>query len=197
MVLFVVHEAYRRFLSPVDIDTAVTLLLATGGLGINLAAVYVLRGEGMSLNERGAFYHLLGDAGASVAVIVSTLVVGITGVRVVDPVTAVLVAGLIVWSALRLLRESGAIFFQRSPVDVAAVRAAIESLDGVESVEDVHTWSLTGRITVASVYVVNSATTIDERDALVGRIHELLDAEFDVAHATVEAVSQHHEHSLG
>lgn len=197
MVLFIVYEAYQRFRSPVEIDTTMTLLLATGGLGVNIAAVYVLQGGEMSLNERGAFYHLLGDAGASVAVIVSTLVVRFTGLQLIDPATAVLIAGLIVWSALRLLRESGAIFFQRSPVDLETVRAAIESLDGVESVEDVHTWSLSSRITIATVYVADSATTIDERDALVARIHDLLESEFGVAHATVEVVSGRHEHSLG
>jgi cobalt-zinc-cadmium efflux system protein len=196
MVLFILYESYQRFLSPVEINTTMTLLLATGGLGINLAAVYVLQGGEMSLNERGAFYHLLGDAGASIAVIVSTLVVRFTGLSVVDPATAVVIAGLIVWSALFLLRESGAIFFQGSPVDVEDVRAALASLDGVETVEDVHVWSLSSQITVATVFVVDATTTIDERDTLVTRIHETLTGEFGITHATVEVVRQHHDHSL-
>jgi cobalt-zinc-cadmium efflux system protein len=196
MVLFIMYESYQRFLSPVKINTTMTLLLATGGLGINLAAVYVLQGGEMSLNERGAFYHLLGDAGASIAVIVSTLVVRFTGLSVVDPVTAVVIAGLIVWSALLLLRESGAIFFQGSPVDVEDVRAALASLDGVETVEDVHIWALSSQITVATVFAVDATATLDERDILVTRIHETLEGEFDITHATVEVVGQHHEHSL-
>jgi cobalt-zinc-cadmium efflux system protein len=196
MVLFIVYESYQRFLSPVEINTTMTLLLATSGLGINLAAVYVLQGGEMSLNERGAFYHLLGDAGASIAVIVSTLVVRFTGVSVVDPATAVVIAGLIVWSALLLLRESGAIFFQGSPVDVENVRAALASLDGVETVEDVHIWSLSSQITVATVFVVDATVTLDERDTLVTRIHETLEGEFGITHATVEVVGHHHEHSL-
>jgi cobalt-zinc-cadmium efflux system protein len=196
MVLFILYESYQRFLSPVEINTTMTLLLATGGLGINLAAVYVLQGGEMSLNERGAFYHLLGDAGASIAVIVSTLVVRFTGLSVVDPATAVVIAGLIVWSALFLLRESGAIFFQGSPVDVEDVRAALASLDGVETVEDVHVWSLSSQITVATVFVVDATTTLDERDTLVTRIHETLTGEFGITHATVEVVRQHHDHSL-
>jgi cobalt-zinc-cadmium efflux system protein len=183
MVLFIMYESYQRFLSPVKINTTMTLLLATGGLGINLAAVYVLQGGEMSLNERGAFYHLLGDAGASIAVIVSTLVVRFTGLSVVDPVTAVVIAGLIVWSALLLLRESGAIFFQGSPVDVEDVRAALASLDGVETVEDVHIWALSSQITVATVFVVDATVTLDERDTLVTRIHETLEGEFGITHA--------------
>lgn len=196
MVLYLVSESYRRYQSPVEIDATMTMLLAAAGLLVNVASVYVLQGGEMSLNERGAYYHLLGDAGASVAVIVSMLVVRFTEITVVDPVTAVLIAGLIVWSAVKLLRESGTIFFQGSPVRPEPVREALEALEGVERVEDLHVWSLSSRIPVASVYVTDSTTTLAERDALVGEIHELLESEFGVVHATVEAVNERHEHTL-
>ncbi|WP_148414650.1 cation diffusion facilitator family transporter [Haloferax sp. KTX1] len=196
MVLYLVYESYQRYLSPVEIDTTMTLVLATGGLLINVASVYVLQGGEMSLNERGAFYHLLGDAGASVAVIVSMLVIRFTDFYLVDPATAVVIAGLIVWSAVVLLRESGAIFFQQSPVEPEEVRSSIEALDSVETVEDLHVWALSSQITVASVFVTDSTTTLDERDALVTRIHDLLESEFDVTHATVELMNQPHEHTL-
>ena len=196
MVLYLVYESYQRYLSPVEIDAGMTMILATGGLLINLASVYILRGGEMSLNERGAFYHLLGDAGASVAVIVSMLVVMFTDFLIIDPLTAVLIAGLIVWSAVILLRESGAIFFQQSPVDPGEIRSSIEALDGVQSVEDLHVWSLSSQISVASVYVVDSTTTIEDRDTLVETIHEQLESGFGITHATVEVVNQRHEHSL-
>jgi cobalt-zinc-cadmium efflux system protein len=196
MVGYLVYESYQRYLSPVDIDTTMTLLLATGGLLINLASVYVLQDREMSLNERGAFYHLLGDAGASVAVIVSMLVIQFTDIYFLDPATAVIIAGLIVWSAVILLRESGAIFFQQNPVDSEDLRASLESLQSVETVEDLHVWALSSQITVASVFVTDSTTTLDERDALVTRIHDLLESEFDITHATVEIVTQQHEHTL-
>jgi cobalt-zinc-cadmium efflux system protein len=196
MVLYLVYESYQRYLKPVEIDTTMTLLLATGGLLVNVASVYVLQGGEMSLNERGAFYHLLGDAGASVAVIVSMLVVRFADIYLVDPATAVIMAGLIVRSAVILLRESGAIFFQQSPVEPEEVRSSLEALDGVETVEDLHVWALSSQITVATVYVTDFAAALDERDALVTRIHDLLESEFDVTHATVEVVTQRHEHAL-
>jgi cobalt-zinc-cadmium efflux system protein len=196
MVGFLVWESYRRFRSPVDIDTTMTMLLAAGGLLVNLASVYVLQGGEMSLKERGAFYHLLGDAGASVAVVVSTAVVATTGLVAADPLTAVLIAGLIVYSAVVLLRESGAVFFQASPVDPDRVRAAVAAVDGVETVEDLHVWSLSSRISVATVYLTDSTGTLDGRDGLVERVHDVLESEFGVTHVTVEAVSDAHEHGL-
>ncbi|MDF9748452.1 cation diffusion facilitator family transporter [Natrinema salsiterrestre] len=196
MVLYLIYESYQRYLSPVDINAQMTIILATGGLIINLASVYILQGDEMSLNERGAFYHLLGDAGASVAVIVSMLVIMFTNALIVDPLTAVLIAALIVWSAMILLRESGVIFFQQSPVDPDEVRASIAELDGVENIEDFHVWALSSQIAIASVYVTDSAETVDERDALINQIHEKLQAEYDITHSTVEVVSYQHEHEL-
>lgn len=196
MVLYLVYESYQRYLSPVDINTNMTILLATGGLFINIASVYVLQGDEMSLNERGAFYHLLGDAGASVAVIVSMLVIKFTALSIVDPLTAVLIAGLIIWSAVKLLRESGAIFFQQSPIDSAEVMDTLEAMDGVAGVEDLHIWSLTSQIYVAEVYVTDTTETIDERDSLVEQIHRTLETDFAVNHATVEVVSKSHSHTL-
>lgn len=196
MVGYLVYESYRRYLAPVEIDATMTIVLAAGGLLVNLASVYILQDGEMSLNERGAYYHLLGDAGASVAVIVSMLAITFTGITVIDPLTAVVIASLIVWSAWKLLRESGTIFFQRSPVDPEQVRAALGALDGVERVEDLHVWSLSSQLSVASVYIADSTTTIEERDALVERIHGLLESEFDVTHSTVEAMNRGHGHSL-
>lgn len=196
MVLYLVYESYQRYLSPVEIDATMTMVLAAGGLLVNIGSVYVLRGSEMSLNERGAYYHLLGDAGASVAVIVSMLVVRFTGLTIVDPLTAVLIAGLIIWSAVKLLRASGVIFLQQSPVEPEQIREALHALDGVEHIEDLHVWSLSSQISVASVYVTDSTTTLNERDALVARIHELLESEFGVTHSTVEVMNERHEHTL-
>lgn len=196
MVLYLVYESYQRYLSPVEIDATMTMVLAAGGLLINITSVYVLQGGEMSLNERGAYYHLLGDAGASVAVIISMLVIRFTDFTIIDPLTAVLIAGLIIWSAVKLLRESGVIFFQQSPFDPDQIRSALTAVNGVEQVEDLHVWSLSSQISVASVYVTDSTTTLDERDALITRIHEILESEFDVTHATVEVVNEQHEHTL-
>ena len=138
MVVFVLYESYQRFLSPVDIRTGPTLFIAVGGLLVNVVAVYVLEGGELNLNERGAFYHLLGDAGGSVTVIVSVLVVEFVNIRVFDPITAVLIAVVVTWSAWKRLRGSGAISLQRTPVDLDAIRTVLSRVDGMDEVEDLH-----------------------------------------------------------
>ncbi|WP_435119773.1 cation diffusion facilitator family transporter [Halolamina sp. C58] len=189
MVGYLVWESYQRYLHPVEIEPLQTAALAAGGLVLNIVSVYVIQGRSMSLNERGAYYHLLGDTGASVAVIVSMLVIQFTGSKLADPITAVIIAAIIVWSAIELIRESGAIFLQRSPVSVDDVRQRILEIDGVATVEDAHIWELSSTLRVATVHVRDRTTTVDERDALNERISTILASEYDADHVTVDLVS--------
>ncbi|WP_433623535.1 cation diffusion facilitator family transporter [Halomicrococcus sp. NG-SE-24] len=185
MVVYILYESYQRFLDPVSIGTGPTLALAVAGLGVNLVSVYVLQGGEMSLNERGAFYHLLGDAGGSVAVIVSTVVVRYTSFAIVDPLTAVLIASVVLWSAGKLLRASGEIFLHRTPISQEAVRNALDGTDGVESVADLHTWQICSELTIATTHVHVDVDTLSEAEKLRERVHRTL-ADYDVEHATVE-----------
>ncbi|MFB6092797.1 MAG: cation diffusion facilitator family transporter [Haloquadratum sp.] len=185
MVGFILWESYQRFLTPVDIGTVPTLAIALGGLVVNVGSVAVLQGGEMSLNEKGAFYHLLGDAGGSIAVVVSVLVVEVTGVTVVDPLTATLISGVILWSAGKVLRGSGAIFFLRTPVDPDSVRADLESIEGVDRVDDLHLWQVCSRLTVATAHVETAVETMREADRINQRIHRALDGH-GVDHATIE-----------
>ena len=187
MVGYIVYEAYQRFIDPIQIDPVYTIVVATGGLLINIASVYVLQGREMSLNEEGAFYHLIGDTGASIAVIISTAVVAIADIRVVDPITAILIAIVVLWSSVRVLRGSTAILLERSPVDLGEVEAAIRELDGVKTVDDLHAWQICSQLTVASVRVTETTRSLEHHRELRAQIHERLN-EFDVDHATVELV---------
>ncbi|MFB6141535.1 MAG: cation diffusion facilitator family transporter [Halosimplex sp.] len=185
MVGFILWESYQRFLDPVSIGTGPTLVVATGGLLVNVGSVYLLQGGEMSLNERGAFYHLLWDAGGSLAVIVSTAVIEVTGIRVVDPITAGLIAMVVVWSALKVLRGSGAIFFLRTPFDAAEARSALAALDGVTGVDDLHAWQICSQITVATARLGTDAETMAEAASVTEDAHRAFE-ERGVDHATVE-----------
>lgn len=185
MVGYILWESYQRFLDPVSIDPVLTLVVATGGLLVNVGSVYVLQGGDMSLNERGAFYHLLGDAGGSVAVIISTVAVAVLDLPVADPAAAVLIGLLILWSAGKVLRESTAILLERSPLDPTDLREELTAIDGVERVDDLHVWQVCSQLTVGTVRLIDSATTIEERQAIRSRVHTRL-TERGIDHATIE-----------
>ncbi|WP_396613334.1 cation diffusion facilitator family transporter (plasmid) [Haloferax sp. S1W] len=189
MVGYIVYESLRRFNSPVEIDPILTLVIAVGGLGINLGSVAVLRGDEMSLNERGAFYHLLGDAGGSIAVIVSTIAVAVFDLPVVDPIAAIFIAVLVFWSAARVLRESTSILLERSPIPPDNVRQTVLDIESVSAVEDLHVWQVCSQLTVATLTVRDSSRSLEDRQRTRAAIHTRL-AELGINHVTVELVDE-------
>ncbi|WP_277999775.1 cation diffusion facilitator family transporter [Halocatena marina] len=163
MVGYILWESYQRFLDPVTIDPELTLIVATGGLLVNVGSVYVLQSGEMSLNERSAFYHLLGDAGGSIAVIVATVAVAVADLPIADPVAATLIGFLVLWSAGTVLRESSSILLERSPSSQDDLRTDITALGDVERVDDIHVWQVCSQLTVATVHLVGPATSLENQ----------------------------------
>ncbi|MFC4986765.1 cation diffusion facilitator family transporter [Saliphagus infecundisoli] len=187
MVGYILWESYQRFLDPVAIDPTMTLIIAVGGLLVNLGSVYIVQGGEMSLNERGAFYHLLGDAGGSVAVIISTLAVVMFDLPIADPVAAVLIGVLILVSAGKVLHGSTSILLERSPFSPDGLRDELTTIDGVEYVDDLHVWQVCSQLTVATVRLQYEPTSLDQQQTIRSRVHQLL-SDRGIDHATVELV---------
>jgi cobalt-zinc-cadmium efflux system protein len=187
MVGYILWESYKRFLDPVVIDPILTLIIAVGGLLVNVASVYFLQGNDMSLNERGAFYHLLGDAGGSVAVIISTAAIAVWDIPIADPIAAVFIGMLVLWSAGKVLLESSSILLERSPLPIETVHAELPAIDGVEEVTDLHIWQVCSQLSVATVRIVVSSEESSERREIRNRVHEYFEAN-GVDHSTVELI---------
>ena len=183
MVGYIIWTSYQRFISPIEIETVPVLGIAIFGLMINIGSVYILEGDNLSLNEKGAFYHLLGDAGGSVAVIISVIVIHFTGNQMIDPIVATLIGILILWSAGKILMGSGFIFMHRSPVDRDKIRNQIEELELIKQLGCVHSWQICSQIDVATVHAISSKS--DEKEELSKEIHRILHQN-GVDHATVE-----------
>jgi cobalt-zinc-cadmium efflux system protein len=189
MVGYIVWESYQRFLDPVAIDPTMTLIIAVGGLLVNLGSIYIVQGGEMSLNERGAFYHLLGDAGGSVAVILSTLAIAVFDLPIADPIAAVLIGVSILVSAGQVLRGSTSILLQRSPISPERIESEIVTIDGVENIDDLHVWQVCSQLTVATVRLRTKATTLDQLRSIRSQVHDILAAE-GIDHATVELLDE-------
>ena len=141
---YIVHEAVDRFGTPHAIAGPTVIGVAAIGLGINLLVAWVLsRGE-HSLNSRAALLHVLGDALGSVAAITAGVVIVTTGWTPIDPLLSLVVAALILVSALRLLREVVHVLMEGVPghVQLATVGRDLARLEGVLRVHDLHVWTL-------------------------------------------------------
>jgi cobalt-zinc-cadmium efflux system protein len=167
------------------------LVLAAAGVAflVNGLSALALRHD-RELGARSAFVHLAGDAAASFAVAVVGLVIAVTGrFDVLDPLASAFVALLVMVSGWRLLRQANAVLLEGTPrgvvpADVAATMAAVP---GVESVHDLHVWSLDGERHALSVHVVVAGhPTLEEAQVVGTAVKRAVSAPFSIAHATVE-----------
>jgi len=183
---YIVHEAIDRFSSPHAIAGGTVIGVAVIGLGINLLVAWILsRGE-HTLNSRAAMLHVLGDALGSVAAISAGIVIVTTGWTPIDPLLSLLVAVLILVSALRLLREVVHVLMEGVPLQIQleSVGHDLAALPGVQRVHDLHVWTLSSGTVALSAH-------LDIRDLanwlhILAAARDMLAKQHGIAHVTLQ-----------
>ncbi len=188
LVVWIIIEAVQRFFDPVEIIGSLMLWVATGGLVVNIISFWIPHtGDRENLNMRGAAIHVMGDLLGSVAAIAAALIILATGWTYIDPLLSILVALLILRSAISLARQSGHILMEGTPagLDLEEIRTDLASAIGqVENVHHLHAWSLTADQTVMTLH----ARLRDgaERDNVLALISTRLREKFNINHITVQ-----------
>ncbi len=183
---FIVHEAIGRIGTPRDITGSTVIAVAVIGLAINLAVAWVLsRGE-HTLNSRAALLHVLADALGSVAAIAAGVVIVTTGWTPIDPLLSLLVAALILVSALRLLREALHVLMEGVPphVELDAVGHDLATLDGVLRVHDLHVWTLSSGTIALSAHL--EISNLAEWPGILAAARQTMDTHHGIRHVTLQ-----------
>lgn len=181
-----VWHAVERLLEPRAVAGEAVILVALGGLVLNLAVAWLLtRGES-DLNTRGALLHVIGDLLGSVAALASGIVILYTGWMPIDPLLTMLICGLILYSTLSLLRQVVHTLLEGVPegLSLPEIGHAMAGVDGVRSVHDLHIWSLDSRRSALSAHVVLADAT--RWPAVLEAERSLLRARFGIEHATLQ-----------
>ncbi|TFD27270.1 cation diffusion facilitator family transporter [Cryobacterium lyxosi] len=193
--------AIARLITPGEsaVLPAPMLIVAIIGLAANIAGILLLRPAAAgSINMRGAYLEVLGDALGSVAVIVAAISILITGFTQADAVASLVIAALIVPRAFVLLRDVVRVFSQSTPADtdISEIRRHLLGTDGVVDVHDVHVWAITSGAHVFTAHIVVEATVLAHgTDALLDELSGCLSKHFDVAHSTFQLEpTEHAEH---
>jgi len=183
-------EAVRRIGDPPPVRGGLVLGMATFAAVVNAVSAVLLARHTADLGARSAFVHLAADAGASVAVAMSGAVILFTdGNYWLDPAATLVIAALIFAAAWRLLRQSADVLLEATPagVDPSEVATTIASVPGVESVHDLHIWSLSSAVHALSVHVVVAGhPSLEEAQRVGTAVKAAVSAPFRIAHATIE-----------
>ncbi len=185
----IAYEAFARLQQPVAVHGAAAAGIALGGLALNLVIMKWLLPHRHDMNARGAALHVLGDALGSVAALVSGIVIALTGWLPIDPVASVVICVLIAFSSLRLLREALHALMEGAPMGLSLEQVGREmaAVDGVESVHDLHVWTLSGSRTALSAHVL--VRDLSRWDTTLHALQALLHARFGIDHVTLQPES--------
>jgi cobalt-zinc-cadmium efflux system protein len=190
---YVLVEALRRIGDPPDIDALPVLIIGVLGLAVNLIAFGLLRaGARESLNVEGAYLEVVADLLGSVGVIVGAAVWGVTDWGWVDPVIGAAIGVFILPRAWRLGREALRVLVQAAPagVDVADIQRELAALPGIVDVHDLHVWTLTSEMEVASAHLMVRTGT--DTHGVLDQARWLLQERYGLEHATLQVEPEDH-----
>ena len=187
IALFIFMEAYERLQQPPEVEGGLMLGVAAGGLAVNLAGLWLLRGShAHDLNVRGAWLHVFTDALGSVQAIAAGALILMYGWYWVDPLASILIALLVVYSAWSLISQSVHVLMEGAPphIPVADVRTALKDLDTVKDVHDLHIWSITSGFVALSAHIVVEDGA--NEGAVLKSSERVLVERFGIRHTTIQ-----------
>jgi cobalt-zinc-cadmium efflux system protein len=156
---------------------------------VNVAiGVRMHEGSRHDLNVRSAYLHLMGDALASVGVVVAGVIVAVTGSFVADPVVSLLIAALILWSSYDVCRDSATVLLEGTPpgTDMPAVIGAIQGVSGVLDVHDLHVWMVGPGVVACCCHVLVAEQGIRQAQRVVRTVVNELEHRFHITYTTVQ-----------
>ncbi|HLS48403.1 MAG TPA: cation diffusion facilitator family transporter [Actinomycetaceae bacterium] len=196
----VIIEGISRLGQPRQIDVPILLLVGSIGLLANLISLRLLHsGQRESINVRGAYLEVLGDLVGSVAVLIAGLIILTTGWEQADAVASIGIGVFILPRAAILLRDVARVLLEAAPEDVCLddLRKHMEEVPGVLSVHDLHAWTITSGVPVASAHVVVADEVLhpDQFCVVLDALQDCLEGHFDIEHSTIQLEPAAHVHS--
>jgi len=183
------YEAVERLRHPLPVEAGWMMAVAGAGFlvdaGVSLALLRRARGD---VNIRTAFLHTAADAASTLAIVVGAWLIRTTGMLRIDPLLSLLIGALILWSSVDIIRETLNILLEGLPrgLHLETVIAAMRQVEGVQSVHDVHIWSLGSNVHALSCHVAIADIPPSESAAILRRLNELLAERFRISHTTIQ-----------
>ena len=199
IALYIFYEAIQRFANPPEVATTGMLIVSSIGLAVNILVAWIMmRGGDVedNLNMRGAFLHVISDMLGSVGAIIAALLMMFFDWGWADPLASVIVAILVLRSGYFVTKSGLHVLMEGTPQNVTIddVIQTLQQTPGVESVHDLHVWSITSGLNALSCHiVVDASMTIAESEPLLRKIEHDLEHQ-NVQHVTIQLETPAHKH---
>lgn len=193
IALFIAIEAIKRISSPPELSLGLMMGVALIGLIGNLISMVILREKERNLNIKAAYLHLFYDAISSIAVIGSALFIYISGLVIADLVASLLIAGMVFWSGLGVIKKTIHILMQGVPEHIVFDRILqdILGVSGVKSVHDLHIWSIDSNEVFLSCHIcIDESVGKKDIDTIIRNINEVLLKHHNIYHTVIQAENQ-------
>jgi cobalt-zinc-cadmium efflux system protein len=191
LAVWILYEAYRRASEPPHVLGVPMLLIGLVGLAVNVASMKLLVDESASsLNVRSAYLEVLSDAISSFGVILGGVIIWMTGWVLIDPLLSAGISIFIVWRTWGLLSQAVHVLMEGVPthLNTKEVGQAMAGVLGVKGIHDLHIWTITSGLDALSAHVV--VPVGEDRDAVLGRLQQLLRDRFGIDHVTMQIVEE-------
>jgi cobalt-zinc-cadmium efflux system protein len=181
--------AVERLAAPVAVVPRVMVLVAAVGVVMNGTIAAMLWRASRDVNIRSVFLHMAGDTLSTAAVIAGGLGIWWTGMYWIDPALSLVIAAMVMWSAVDVVRETTHILLEGTPraVRLGEVRATMLGVDGVLEVHDLHVWSLDTHAHALSSHITVADAPVSTSGAIVVRVRQVLSERFGIHHTTIQA----------
>lgn len=187
----IIWEAFTRLLDPGEVAGRIVMLVALGGILVNGGtALLFMRGGKDDLNLRGAFVHMAADALMSLAVVVTGLVIMMTGWTILDPIVSLVVCFFIILGTWSLLKSSLDMALDGVPsrLNIDEVETSLRTIEGVQDLHHLHVWPLSTTETALTVHLVSVAAPNDHA-RIIRDANAMLSSHYRIGHATFQIES--------
>jgi cobalt-zinc-cadmium efflux system protein len=186
--VWIAIEAIERLSAPVAVQPKLMMIVALAGVVMNGTIASLLWRFSGDVNIRSTFLHMLGDTLSTAAVIVGGAAILFTGLTWIDPALSIVIAGMILWSSIGIVRETLNILLEGTPrnLRLGEIRQAMASVDGVLNVHDLHVWSLGSQSHALASHVTIAEMPMSECGNILTGINCALRDRFHITHTTIQ-----------
>jgi cobalt-zinc-cadmium efflux system protein len=189
MAIVIFWEAIQRLHTPEHVQSSPMIWVALLAIVLNSGIAWWLASAAKEdLNIRSAYLHMLGDAAASLCVVIAGIVIALTSLFIADPIVSIIFALLVLWSSWSIFTESIQMLLEGIPVgmELDKVESSILNVNGVLNVHDLHVWTISSGLIACTCHIVVAEQTLSSGQKILNDVAHLLEHDFEISHSTIQ-----------